>query len=63
MVRPIRSCRAPAISAMMLPELGRSIPMMYFIKVDLPLPCVPSNTTVSACDTDTEMSSIARTSP
>ena len=47
----------------MLPALGRTIPMTHFIKVLLPLPLVPSSTTVSACDTPNEMSSITRTEP
>ena len=37
----------PSISATMLPWLGRTIPMMHFMSVDLPLPLVPSSTTVS----------------
>ena len=47
----------------MLPALGRTIPMTHFIKVLLPLPLVPSSTTVSACDTPSEMSSSTRTEP
>ena len=37
------------------------MPMTHFIKVLLPLPFVPSSTTVSACETDSEMSSSTRT--
>ena len=37
----------PSISAMIEPWLGRTMPMMHFISVDLPLPLVPSSTTVS----------------
>jgi len=37
------------------------MPMTHFIKVLLPLPFVPSSTTVSAWETDSEMSSSTRT--
>src|SRR6266705_2229575 len=62
-LQPTRSCRSPSISATMPPELGRTMPMMHFLKVLLPLPLVPSSTTVSACDTESEMSSSTRTAP
>src|SRR5947207_522829 len=58
--RPMRSWRSPSISATMLPDEGRTIPITHFISVLLPLPLVPSSTTVSAFDTDSEMSSSAR---
>src|SRR5205823_7327721 len=45
----------------MLPFAGRSMPITHFISVLLPLPLVPSSTTVSACETDNEMSSSTRT--
>jgi hypothetical protein len=37
--------------------------MMHFMSVDLPLPLVPSSTTVSPPPTLTETSSITRTAP
>src|SRR5436305_2943418 len=37
----------PISSAMMRPACGRSMPMMHLISVLLPLPLVPSSTTVS----------------
>ena len=61
--RPTRSYCSPSISATMLPEDGRTIPITHFISVLLPLPLVPSSTTVSAFDTDSEMPSSARTEP
>src|SRR6266404_2226571 len=45
--RPIRSWRSPSISAVTVPALGRTMPMMLFMSVLLPLPLVPSSTTVS----------------
>ena len=59
----MRSNVSPSISAVMLPEDGRSIPMMHFIRVLLPLPLVPSNATVSAGATDSDTLSITRTRP
>ena len=53
----------PSISATMLPALGRTMPMMHFISVDLPLPLVPSSTTVSPPPTLNETSSMTRTAP
>ena len=44
---PTSSCRLPSIAAMIDPAVGRTMPMMHFISVDLPLPLVPSNATVS----------------
>src|ERR1700723_2570033 len=62
-LRPTKSMVSPSISATMLPELGRSIPMMHFIKVLLPLPLVPSSATVSPAATDSDTLSITRTRP
>ena len=45
------------------PAAGGTMPMTHFIRVLLPLPLVPSRTTVSACDTPSEMSSSTRTAP
>ena len=53
----------PSISATMLPWLGCTRPMMHFMSVDLPLPLVPSSTTVSPLPTLIETSSITRTAP
>ena len=53
----------PSISATMLPVLGRTMPMMHFISVDLPLPLVPSSTTVSPEPTLSETSLMMRTAP
>jgi len=61
--RPTRSWWTPSISATIDPALGRTIPMMHFISVDLPLPLVPSSTTVSPAPTLNETSSITRTAP
>ncbi len=43
--------------------VGRTIPMMHFISVDLPLPLVPSSTTVSPAFTSSVTSSSTRTEP
>ena len=43
--------------------LGRTIPMMHFMSVDLPLPLVPRSTTVSPAPMPSETSSITRTAP
>src|SRR4029078_9427467 len=53
----------PSISAMIEPWLGRTMPMMHFISVDLPLPLVPSSTTVSPPPMVSDTSSITRTAP
>ena len=58
-----RSCRSPSISANTRPADGRTIPMMHFISVDLPLPLVPSSATVSPAATVTDTSSSTRTAP
>ena len=58
-----RSWRTPSISATTVPALGRTSPMMHFMIVLLPLPLVPSSTTVSAGATLIETSSITRTAP
>ena len=60
---PTRSCFSPSISATMRPALGRTMPMMHFISVLLPLPLVPSSATVSPAFTVIETSSITRTAP
>ena len=62
-LRRVRSCAVPSMSATMRPALGRTSPMMHFIKVLLPLPLVPSSTTVSPPPTATETSSSTRTAP
>ncbi len=43
--------------------IGRTIPMMHFMRVDLPLPLVPSSTTVSPPCTFSDTSSMTRTAP
>ena len=48
---------------MMRPALGRTMPMMHFISVILPLPLVPSSTTVSPDLALSETSSSTRTAP
>src|SRR5579885_1091106 len=59
----VRSCVTPSISATMLPAVGRSMPIMHFMSVLLPLPLVPSSTTVSPPRTSSETSSSTRTEP
>src|ERR1700691_3423415 len=48
---------------MIEPWLGFTRPMMHFISVDLPLPLVPSSTTVSPPSTLSDTSSMTRTAP
>ena len=55
--------RAPSIVAAIEPAVGRTIPMIHFINVDLPLPLVPSRATVSLSATDSETSYRMRTAP
>ena len=43
---PTSSWLVPSISATMLPAVGVTMPMTHFIRVDLPLPLVPSSATV-----------------
>jgi len=62
-VRPTRSTRSPSISATIEPVVGGRIPITHFIRVLLPLPLVPSNTTVSPGATLSETSSSTRTAP
>ena len=62
-VRLVRSCCTPSIAAMIRPERGRTMPMMHFISVLLPLPLVPSSTTVSPALTSSVTSSSTRTAP
>src|SRR6516165_1662978 len=62
-LRPMRSNRSPSISTTMAPARGRTIPMTHFISVDLPLPLVPSSTTVSPELTWSDTSSSTRTAP
>jgi hypothetical protein len=62
-VRPTRSCSAPSIVARMRPAFGRTIPMMHLMSVLLPLPLVPSRTTVLPAATLSETSSRTRTWP
>src|SRR5262249_10603399 len=52
-----------SISTETLPALGRTMPMMHFISVLLPLPLVPSSTTVSPEPTSSDTSSSTRTAP
>src|ERR1039458_77363 len=44
---PIRSYEVPSMVATMRPPVGRTCPMMHFIRVLFPLPLVPRRTTVS----------------
>ena len=60
---PTRSCFSPSISATMRPARGRTMPITHFIRVDLPLPLVPSSTTVSPELTLSDTSSSTRTAP
>src|SRR5215470_7699210 len=53
----------PSISATIVPWLGRRIPMMHLISVDLPLPLVPRSATVSPPCTLSDTSSMTRTAP
>src|ERR1700752_4256693 len=53
----------PSISATIVPSVGCTMPMMHFMSVDLPLPFVPSRTTVSPPRTLSDTSSITRTAP
>src|ERR1043166_1166944 len=61
--RPTRSCLVPSISTVTVPALGRTMPMMHFMSVLLPLPLVPSSTTVSPALTVSDTSSSTRTAP
>ena len=61
--RPTRSCFVPSISTVTVPALGRTMPMMHFMSVLLPLPLVPSSTTVSPAFTVSDTSSSTRTAP
>ncbi len=60
---PTRSWVSPSMSAVMRPFCGRTMPIMHFISVDLPLPLVPSSTTVSPPATRIDTSSSTRTAP
>ena len=53
----------PSIVAVILPADGRTMPMMDFIRVDLPLPLVPSSATVSPSPTRSDTSCRMRTAP
>jgi len=53
----------PSISAVMRPALGGTMPMMHFISVLLPLPLVPSSTTVSPALIVIDTRSSTRTAP
>ena len=59
----MRSCWRPSISATMRPALGRTMPMMHFMSVLLPLPLVPSSTTISPAPTLSDTFSRTRTAP
>src|SRR5471032_435483 len=61
--RPTSSCVLPSMVAVMVPAVGRTIPMMHFIRVDLPLPLVPSSATVSPAPTLSDTPSSTRTAP
>jgi hypothetical protein len=60
---PTRLCFVPSISATIRPDVGRQIPMMHLISVLLPLPLVPSSTTVEPELTVIVTSSMTRTAP
>src|SRR5215472_1073348 len=62
-LRPMRSCLSPSISTTMRPARGRTMPITHFISVDLPLPLVPSSTTVSPELTLSDTFSSTRTAP
>ena len=47
----------------MEPAEGATIPMMQLMSVDLPLPLVPSSTTVSPESTETDTPCSTRTEP
>ena len=53
----------PSSTARTVPALGRTWPMMLRISVVLPLPLVPSSTTVSPAGTVSVTSSSTRTAP
>ena len=61
--RPTRSWVTPSISADMRPAHGGTMPMMHFISVLLPLPLVPSSTTVSPASIFIDTRSSTRTDP
>ena len=61
--RPTSSWAVPSIVAVMVPEAGRTMPMTDFIRVDLPLPLVPSSATVSPAPTVSDTPSSTRTAP
>ena len=61
--RPTSSWRSPSSSAVMLPAVGRTMPMTHFITVLLPLPLVPSSATVSPEATDSDTPCSTRTEP
>ena len=60
---PASSWVTPSISSLMLPAVGASRPMTQRIRVDLPLPLVPSSATVSPLCTFIDRSSMTRTWP
>src|SRR4030095_7674183 len=62
-LRPTRLCVRPSICATIVPALGRTMPMMHFMSVLLPLPLVPSSATVSASFTLSEMPCSTCTEP
>ena len=61
--RPTSSWLVPSIVAVMLPADGRTMPMIDFIRVDLPLPLVPSSATVSPAPTVSDTSCSTLTAP
>ena len=60
---PPRSWSTPSTTAVMRPALNGTMPMMHFMSVLLPLPLVPSSTTVSPGFTSSVTSSSTRTAP
>src|SRR6185295_18404014 len=59
----VGSWRLPSSSSASEPRVGRTMPMMHFISVLLPLPLVPSNATVSPWSILMETPCSARTAP
>ena len=62
-VRPSAGSIIAAIDGVNHDLIGRTMPMMHFISVLLPLPLVPSNATVSDGRTSSVTSSSTRTEP
>ena len=60
---PTRFTLRPSISSVISPRVGRTTPMKHRISVLLPLPLVPSSTTVSPSAMSSETPCSARTAP